>query len=303
MSANLDAFWLLLCCLALGAGIARWARPPIGLAQMLNWWIINIALPALVLALVPTVTIDLQLWFLVASQWLVFLGAWAVFAWLGARLGWSRGQIGALILVCGLGNTAFMGYPMISALRGSEALALAVIADQVGCFVALAVGGAVVAALYSGGSPHPADIARKVARFPPFLALVVALVAGTFGGWPSPVSHVLEQIGQTLTPIALFTVGLRLRLRLSPGQALPISLGLSWKLLLAPALALALGTLLGVAPLPLKVGVLEAGMAPMISAAILADQHRLEPSLANATLGLGILLSLVSVPLWHLALG
>ena len=52
----------------------------------------------------------------------------------------------------------------------------------------------------------------------------------------------------------------------------------------------------------LSVAVLQAAMAPMISAAILAEQFHLEPELANAVLGIGILLSLVTVPLWSLAL-
>jgi hypothetical protein len=37
-------------------------------------------------------------------------------------------------------------------------------------------------------------------------------------------------------------------------------------------------------------------MPPMISAAILADQYRLEPGLANSVLAIAILLSLASVP-------
>ncbi len=299
----MDAFWLLLTCLALGAAVARWAQPPIGLAQMLNWWVINIALPALVLYLVPRIHLDPSLWFLVASQWLVFGGAWLLFEGLGRRLNWNRARIGALVLVCGLGNTSFMGYPMIDALRGQDALALAVIADQLGCFVALAVGGAVVAAMYSGKPANASEIGRRVLRFPPFLALLAALVVGLLGGWPAPVNGVLQPIGQTLTPLALFSVGLRFRPRISRDQALPVVLGLSWKLLLAPLLALALGVVAGSSGQTLHVGVLEAAMAPMISAAILADQHHLDPPLANAVLAFGILLSLLSVPAWHLMLG
>jgi predicted permease len=299
----MDALLLLVACLALGAVIARFAHPPIGLAQALNWWVLNVALPALVLVLVPRIHFDPSLWFLVASQWLVFLGAWVLFAVIGRQLRWGRGRIGALVLVCGLGNTSFMGYPLIDALRGHEGLALAVIADQIGCFVALAVGGAVVAALYSGQQTHPLGIARRIVFFPPFVAFVVACGAGFAGGWPAMAEQVLERIGQTLTPLALFSVGLRLKLSLGKDQALPVFLGLSWKLLLAPLLVLALGVATGAGGLTLKVGVLEAAMAPMISAAILADQHKLEPPLANAVLGLGILLSLASVYAWHLALG
>lgn len=295
----MNAFVLLLVCLTLGMVVARYARPPMGLAQGLNWWVINIALPALVLSLIPTLRFELQFWYLIASQWFVFGGAFLLFRWLGARLGWSRGRIGALTLVCGLGNTSFMGYPLLEALRGQEGLALGAVADQLGCFIALAVGGTLVAASYSGQAVAPRVIAKRVLLFPAFLALIAGAVVGQLGGWPGPVDDILHRIGATLVPLALFSVGLRFRLQLGGGQALPLMVGLGWKLALAPLLVWAIGWGTGVEGNVLAIGVLQASMAPMITAAILADQHNLEPSLANSVLGAGILLSLLSVPAWN----
>lgn len=299
----MDAMWLLLACLFLGIASARLANPPAELASALNWWVINIALPALVLVLVPQIQFKASLWFLVVSQWFVFLGGWALFATLGRIRGWSRGRIGALVLVCGLGNTAFMGYPLIEALRGDEGLALAVIADQVGCFIALAIGGAIVAATYSGASFQPLEIGQKLFKFPPFIALLVAIFVSYLGDWPAQAEYVLRTIGATLTPLALFSVGLRLQLWFPKDQLEPLSIGLSWKLILAPLFVLAIGKAAAVGGLTLTIGVLEAAMAPMISAAILADQHGLAPRLANAMLGLGIMLSLPSVWIWNSLLG
>ncbi|WP_211243055.1 AEC family transporter [Sinimarinibacterium sp. CAU 1509] len=299
----MTALFLLLVCLALGVLIARFAHPPLGLAQGLNWWVINIALPALVLELIPRLHFEWQFWFLVVTQYMVMIGALLIFDPLGRRLGWSRARIGAVILVCGLGNTSFMGYPLLEALRGREGLALGVIADQVGCFIALAVGGVLVSSIYSGATPHPKDIARRVLLFPAFLALVTGVIVGMLGGWPSQIDEILQRLGATLTPLALFSVGLRFKLHLGGGQMQPLLLGLSWKLLVAPLLALLLGWATGVGGLTLTIGVMQTAMAPMISAAILADQHNLDPPLANTILGAGILLSVVTVPLWSLMLG
>ncbi len=293
----MSALLLLFLCLALGALVARYARPPPGLAQHLNWWVLNIALPALVLDLVPRIRFDPQLWFLPVAMWLLFLGAWLLFASLGPRLGWSRGRIGALILVGGLGNTSFMGYPMIQALRGQEGLGLAVIADQAGCFVALAVGGVAVTAVYAGRVLMPVEILRRILLFPSFLALLGGIAAGVLGGWPEPAHYVLEHLGATLTPLALFSVGLQFKLHLGRSQLAAVGLGLGWKMLAAPLLVLGLGLLTGVSGLVLTVGVLQTAMAPMISAAILAEQYGLEPPLANTVLGAGIVLSLLTVPL------
>jgi predicted permease len=49
--------------------------------------------------------------------------------------------------------------------------------------------------------------------------------------------------------------------------------------------------------------ILEAAMPPMITAAALAIAHDLAPRLAAALVGYGIVLSLLTLPLWALALG
>ena len=298
----MSALLLLFVCLALGVVVKRYAGPPAGLAQNLNWWVLNIALPALVLDLMPRIHLDPHLWFPVDSMWLVFLGAWLLFALIGHYRGWSRGRIGALVLVSGLGNTSFMGYPMIEALRGKEGLSLAVIGDQVGTFVALAVGGVAVTAVYAGRKLMPAEVLRRILLFPSFLALVGGLVVGALGGWPDAVHLVLERVGASLTPLALFSVGLQFRLHLGRSQLGALGLGLGWKMLVAPLLCYLIGIATGVGGLVLTVGVLQAAMAPMISAAILAEQYELEPTLANTVLGAGILLSLVTVPLANMLL-
>lgn len=292
----MSALALLFACFSLGVLVARFAHPPQGLAQAINWWVIYIALPALVLELIPHLRFDPQLWFLVAAMWIVFLGAWAMAATVGAWLDWSRERIGAVALVAGLSNTAFTGYPLIEALHGKEGLALAVVTDQLGCSIVLATGGVFVAALYSGGKPQAGHVIRRVLLFPAFLALLAGLLAGALGGWPDPLNNAFARVGATLTPLALFSIGLQFQLHLGRSQLGTVSLCLAWKLALAPFVVYLIGHAAGIEGLTLTIGVLQAAMAPMVSAAILAEQHRLEAEVANMTLGAGILLSLVTVP-------
>ncbi|KAF1003505.1 MAG: hypothetical protein GAK28_04641 [Luteibacter sp.] len=293
----MSALLILFTCLALGILCRRYVNLPDGIVPGINWWVLNIALPALVLALVPHVTFDAHLWFPVVAMYVTFFGGWALFALLGRWRGWSPQRVGCLTLVCGLGNTSFMGYPMMEAMHGKPGLSLAVIADQLGCFPLLASAGVVVASLYSGNAPSAKAIVRRVFTFPAFLSLLIGIVVGIAGGWPVAVDKVLMQLGQTLTPLALFSVGLQFRLHLQREQLGALVTGLGWKMLFAPLLMLGIGMAAGIGGLTLTVGVLQAAMAPMISAAILADQHGLEPRLANTVLGAGILLSLLTIPL------
>lgn len=299
----MSAMLLLFVCLILGMVVARFAKPPAGTVQGINWWVLNVALPALVLELIPKVKFDPQLWFPVAAMWLTFGGAWLLFGLLGPRFGWSRQRTGALILVCGLGNTAYMGYPLIEALHGKPGLALAVVADQIGTFPLLASAGIVVASIYSGRSPPARLIVKRIATFPAFVALVVGILVGLLGGWPELLNGVFAPIGASLTPLALFSVGLQFKFRPGPGQLGAAGWGLGWKLLLAPLLCWVLGATTGVGGLVLTVGVLQAAMAPMVSAAILADEHELDPTLANTVLGAGTVLSLITIPLGNLLFG
>ena len=296
MPPSMTGLALLFVCLALGIVVAQTLRPPAALASSLNWWVINIALPSMVLDLVPRIHFEPQFWFLTAANWLVFLGSALLFALLGRLLRWTPARIGALSLVGGLGNTAFVGYPMIEAMRGKAGLTLAVFGDQTGCFTALTVGGVALTAIYAGRDIQPWRIVRQIALFPAFIALLVG-IALALAGDPFPWLHVIcARLAATLTPPALFSVGLQQRLLLPRSSLAAIGYGIGWKLLLAPALCYLLGRISGVTGLVLTVGVLQAAMPPMVSAAILAEQYDLEPALAGSVLGIGILLSLATVP-------
>lgn len=292
----MSSLLLLIVCLVGGVLAARLTEPPPELARSLNWWVMNIAFSALVLHLIPELQFEWHLWFLVAATWVCFFGAWGFFTLVGRPLGWSRARVGGLTLVCGLGNTAFVGIPLIGALYGEDGLKLALVADQAGSFVMLAVGGTIIAALSSGARVEPATILRKVVLFPPFASLLIGLVAGLLGGWPRALDDIFARVGATLVPIALFSVGLQLRLSLGHGQLRALLLALSWKLGLAPALVCVLGLIAGIEGLTFVVGVLQSAMGPMVSAAILAEQNELEPALVNTILGIGIPLSFLTVP-------
>lgn len=298
----MSALLLLFVCLALGMLLRRFASPPANMARSINWWVLYVALPAIVLELIPRIHFNPELWFPIAGTWVLFLGSWLVFALLGRLFGWSRGRIGALTIVCGLGNTTFMGYPLIEALHGREGLKIAVVADQLGSFPILASLAIVVASLYAGRTPDARQIAKRVLTFPAFLALLLGLLINVLGGWPQAIHDTLKPIGATLTPLALFSVGLQLKLRAVRRYLGPIAAGLGWKLLLAPLLVWLLGLAAGINGLILIVGVLQSAMAPMVSAAILADEYDLEPELANSVLGVGILISLLTIPLANVLL-
>lgn len=299
----MSALILLGVCMLLGALTVRIKPEASDWVPGLNGWVLNIAFPALVLELIPKLHLEPGLWFPVMAMWGTALGSAAVLWLVGRAAGWSRGVIGALVLVAGFGNTSFTGIPLIEALQGKDHLGAAVLADQAGSFLALSTVGVFIAAWYSGTATSAGAVLLKVARFPPFIAMLAGFAVGAAGGWPVLVDDLLHRIGTTLSPLALFAVGLQFKPADIRANLAPMAAGLGWKMLAAPLLVFATGRVLGVSGIPFEVGVLQAATAPMISAGILAQQSGLAPQLANTVVGVGIVLSLATVPLWNLLLG
>jgi predicted permease len=234
--------------------------------------------------------------------WLVFGAAWGFFSMAGKVFNLDRKRVGALIMVAGLGNTSFVGLPMIEAYFGKELLGIGIIADQLGSFMVLSTLGILVSTIYSSGDVSPRLMARKILLFPPFQALLLAFVLRPLP-FPAWTVTILEKLGGTLTPLALVSVGFQIHLGGIREVVKPLAAGLGFKLLLAPALIWLLYVgILGVTGTVIQVTVFEAAMAPMITAGIIAIDHDLEPRLVTLMLGIGIPLSFVTLHLWHLFL-
>ena len=291
------ALMLVIVCLVVGAIAVRLPHPE-QLVQGLNWWVLTVALPAMVLQQVSRLEWEASLLFAGAGLWLVFAGAWLFIAILGKAFGWSRLQIGALVLTAGLGNTSFVGYPLIEALRGLDALGVAVIADQLGSFLMLSTVAVLVGSYYAGSRASAPELLKRLLTFPAFVALLVAIALRPVGGLPDLLDDVAGRLGMTLTPLALFSVGMQLRLRMPAREDRgPLLGGLTWKLLLAPLLVFAVGYSLPLERSLLEITTLQAAMAPMITGGLLAQQLGLARDLATRMVGFGILLSLLTVPL------
>ena len=214
---------------------------------------------------------------------------------------WKRETIGALILTGALANTSFLGLPMIEAYYGNAQgeLAIGIVIDQLGTYMVLSTVGIMVAVICSQGQFSAWQTVKKIAMFPPFQALIVALLLRPVPYTPE-VEMVLARLGDTLMPLALISIGCQLRFTELGGKNGPLMIGLAFKLLLAPALVLlVLGEILGGSGRMLQVTVFESAMGPQIGGSIVAMEHKLDRSLVILMVGIGIPLSFATLPLWH----
>jgi predicted permease len=291
-------FVLLLLCFGLGLGAQRLKRLPKDGYKVLNAWVINVSLPALVLKAVHAVDLRAELFIGAACLWLVFVLA----AGAGVLAMWRRWEsptvAGAIALSAGLGNTAFVGLPMLDTLGGPEAVQVGTMVDQLGTFGVLSVLAVPFAISVGGGQLAPRAVAGRVLTFAPFVALVLALSMRSLT-FPAPLEGLLGRLESMMSPLALASVGWQLKLSALKGQGRRITLGLGYKLLVAPALVFGL-LWLGHRHFGLveRVTVAQAAMPPMVTSAVLAADNQLDAPLASGLIAMGLFVSVVSVPIW-----
>ena len=300
----MDSLILLFVCLLTGVVLQRVQAFPANSHVALNQFVIYISLPALALHYIPKIAIGYALLYPLGIAWLGFGLAFLFFATLSKIFGWSRKLTGCLILLGGLGNTSFVGFPVIEALYGQQGLETAIIVDQPGSFMVMATMGILVAATYSRGVPSAAVILKKIVLFPPFIAFALAILMNLAGLQFDVVwNSVFLKLGNTVTPIALVAVGLQLRLDKRSKHFGFLALGLLFKLMLTPLFFYVLyKVVLKQDGLVTDVSITEAAMAPMITASVLATSHGLKPKLSSMMIGVGIPLSFVTLAFWYWAL-
>jgi predicted permease len=294
----MDNVILLFSCLTLGNILRVTGRIPENTHVGLNAFIVNVSLPALTLVQIHAVRLQSSLAFAVLMPWLLFAMGALIFGTIGHLFKLPKTTTGALIVAGSLGNTSFVGLPMIESFYGAADMPIGIIIDQLGSYLVLSTLGIFVICLYTEGAVAPREIVRRILTFPPLIALAVAIVLMPVE-YPSWLTSCLTRLGGTLAPLALVSVGLQLRLGALRGNQGLLAVGLGYKLLLAPMIiAVTYFGLLGLEGRTMQVTLFEAGMAPMIGGSIVAIQYGLNASLITLMVGIGTGVSFLTLPGW-----
>lgn len=299
----MDAMLLILAYLAVGLSLKRLHLMPVNTGQVLNQYVINVAVPAMILLHLPKLELNSEVLLPALMPWLLYPLAIGLILLAARIMKWSRELTGALLIVVPLGNTSFLGFPMVETFFGSEGLPYAVIYDQVGSFVALAFIASTFAAVYGNlneGSQTPNGgftIVKKLLTFPPVVALVIALLFGQTE-YPRVIQPLISNLAATLVPVVMIAVGFQLQFRIPREDLLPFTFAMVIKLLLMPLVAFGVVRTFDMQSLAAQVTVLEASMPFMISAGAIAISAGLKPRFVASLVGYGVLFGLLTVPIW-----
>jgi len=164
-------FVIIFVCFILGACFKHIKRFPLSSGLSLNLFIIYVSLPAMILSKFPTLLLTLKMnghwWVPVSMAWITIFLSYFVVGFIGKKLDWTKAKTGALILTVGHANTSFVGFPLLEAILGSEAISIGILADQPGSFLIVSTVGIVIASIFSDGSTNKKEIIKRVLSFPP----------------------------------------------------------------------------------------------------------------------------------------
>ncbi len=296
----MESFVVTIACLLLGMTIKQFKTFPVDTGKVLNLFVIYISLPALILLKIPELDFSANLLVPALMPWAMLLFSAVLILILARWLQWDRATTGCLLLVIPLGNTSFLGIPMVQAFFGEQAIPYALLYDQLGSFLALTTYGSLILALYGGGDQRPTLLTagKKALVFPPFMALVLALIL-KFVSYPPLAVKLLTILAATLVPLVMIAVGFQMTLRLERKVISQLSIGLAIKLIIAPLTALLVCQAVGLQGEAVEVAIFEAGMPPMVSAGALAIMANLSPALTAALVGIGIIVSFATLPILY----
>lgn len=200
-----------------------------------------------------------------------------------------RHQTGALIVVCIMANTGYLGVPLCAALLGTDQLAEAIAFDTVVSGpmffgVSFAVGAAFGTA---AGDTFGKRVRAFLFRNPPLAAVIAALVAPDALA-PDVMVDIAGVLVFVVLPVAFFILGVNLAaeaedgaLAFPPPMTRPVAVALGLRLLAAPALMLGLVALTVDVP---DAYLVQAAMPSGINSLVVAHAYGLDVGLTATTI-------------------
>jgi predicted permease len=267
----------------------------------INAWILYIALPAVSLKYIPHIQWSREMILPAISPIIVWTGGFLTILYFSRKKGMDKNSSGALTLTSSLSNTSFLGFPLVAAYFGEKAISTAIICDQVN-FILFATVGLVVAVRASGKENLSIGmVINKIIKFPTFIGFMAALLIPPFIDI-SPLNPLLDILAGTVAPLALFSIGLQLQFNSWKSELNYLSVGLFYKLLLAPALVVLIALIFQLKGQVIEVSIFEAAMPSLVTSYVLIDEYNLNTKLANLMIGVGIVLAFITTSFWYFAL-
>lgn len=292
-------------------GQSVWSHRVAGyLGQFLFW----IGVPLSIFSFLRRTDLGGSIWLSPVVAWVaILLGLGLAWWWLQGKSGWSQPSQGSFLLSCMVGNTGYIGYPVILLLPqlGPEYFGWALFYDILGTFFGAYGLGVILASHFSPRHLHPSahsrnwwtilwqDLILELGKNPILLAFFLGLACHSLA-FPPLLDQLLNQFAWSMVVFSLVLMGMRLQ-QVTSARHLPaamISVGI--KMLGVPLTIGILLTVWGLEGPPKLVLILQSGMPSAFATLILAEHYQLDRELTATVVGLGSAFLVITLPVWVL---
>jgi predicted permease len=294
----MSKLFILLSFLIVGLGLQKFLTThyTTKLSNFLNKFVIYVSLPAMVLIYLRDIKFNNSFFIPIITAWGVFAFVVALVVVFAKIYNFKKETIVAIIMLLAFSNSSFMGFPFTLAFFGSKGLPYAIMYDQLGSFLILSIFGVIILSFVSTKRVSIVSLVKKVITFPSFIALLFAYIFSDIN-YPFAIEAILKVLASILAPAALISIGLNLHLKIPRDEIAPMTLILSLKLIILPIIVMLLFRVFGTLDIAKEVSIFEVAMAPMVTSSMLAIMAGIKPRFIATTLGFGIVLSFVTLPL------
>jgi predicted permease len=301
-------------------------RVPTLIGQFLFW----IGVPVSIITFLRGADLSGAIWIAPVMAWIaILLGAGLAWIWIQFKLkgglgvvshqqsssliplnqlsgasveSWSKPAQGSFLLSAMVGNTGYLGFPVILALVGQKYFGWALFYDMLGSAIGAYGLGVVVAARFGTQVKSIWQLVRAILYNPALWSLGLGL---GFRQIPLPevAERSLQGFAWSVIALSLILIGMRLSQLDSWNRLGQVSVSLGIKMLLVPLVLGIVLVQLGITGAPQLVIVLQMGMPPAFATLVLAEVFDLERDFAVTALAVGSIGLLLTLPIWLLLFG
>ncbi|KZX11172.1 AEC family transporter [Methanobrevibacter filiformis] len=296
MSAVLDTIISILVMVLLGYFLKRIKLLEFSDVGKLNNLVIYVAMPAMIFMALYTSNIG-------------FLPKLAVMPLLGITTGTITGILAFTVLTIAkfskikkwstvitvtLGNTAFLGFPVIIGVLGQTGLIRAIFYDIASLLTFLSL--SIILMINFGGELK--EVIKKIIGFPTLWAVILGISLNFFSiPIGAVLTNVLTYIGQATIPLVMITLGLSLDFKSLTENIKIASFASFFKLVVSPIIGFFVALAIGLSGLEYHVAIIEAAMSSGMLNLVLAITYDLDVKLTSNCLFITILFSFITLPI------
>ncbi|HIF17920.1 MAG TPA: AEC family transporter [Cycloclasticus sp.] len=292
----------------MGVVLRHWQPAGLTLVEtrrVISTLVLNLFYPALIFAVIPRVELTGDIFSspLVSNIGIAvgMLACWIFYPWL-KRQGLGKPELGALMLVCGLGNIISLGVPLLQSLQGEQAARYAIYIDIMAITPMLWIVGLWIAIEWGNNNEQrqtPVRFIKSLLSLPPIGAFALAILMNIYGiSLPDFLQKGTTMLGNVTMSGMLLVVGMSLSfasLKKHKGIAVLASL---IKLLIVPAVVYFTANITMSDAKTIQATVLLAATPSMMATMILSERYGLNTELLSTVLVTSTALFFVTLPVW-----